>query len=162
MGNELLAVTNAGRTPHGYTLAIWTAATLTAHRHGLPGFGEVLAFTLAATTSFAALRRAAVHRTGLQRPHGVITSASKWASAVKSAHVVALTLTAVVSEVVSSTVEAPWCWAVTGSLATCVFVVTHAGQDALLAHVERRHRRRQTVKSSAAAKKCKTYARPHA
>ncbi|MFD3585779.1 hypothetical protein [Streptomyces sp. NPDC058683] len=53
--DQLRTAVSASAAPHGYTLALWTATTVTSSGRGAPGPAEVLALLAGATLAFVAL-----------------------------------------------------------------------------------------------------------
>lgn len=134
MSTDLDRITLAGRTPHGYTLAIWAAGMFCISRQGLPSMLSVLLFTLGATAAFGLLR--VVVANCRSRTDAKVATTQPTGGSV---HVVALPGAVLVSWLLAS-LPTPWCWLATSSAATVVFIVLHGGQDALLRRWQARAR----------------------
>ncbi|MHA3021787.1 hypothetical protein ACXPWS_16240 [Mycobacterium sp. BMJ-28] len=128
MNVDLDRITSAGRTPHGYTLAMWAAGMFCISRRGLPGVADVLMFTVGATVAFGVLRLAVV-RWGLSRTPAAPEHTAALSS-LASVHMLALPGAVLVSWLLAA-LPAPWCWLATSSGATVAFIVLHGGQDVL-------------------------------
>jgi hypothetical protein len=122
---DLQRITQAARTPHGYTLAIWAAGVFCIGNHGLPGMLAVLLFTVGATAAFGLIRLiAAGCRSGSAPESGAMLPTGG------SVHVLALPGAVLVSWLLAP-LPAPWCWPASSSAATLAFIVLHGTQDAL-------------------------------
>src|ERR1700694_1790755 len=121
MNADLDRITRAGRTPHGYTLAIWAAGMFCISRHGLPTVLAVLLFTVGATVTFGVIRLVVVG--------GVSEATSDHSAAhtiVGSVHVLALPGAVLVSWLLAA-IPTPWCWLAGSSAATAAFIILHGG-----------------------------------
>jgi hypothetical protein len=126
-------ITSAGRTPHGYTLAIWSAGAACIHRHGVPELPSILLFGLGATVAFALLGTRLGQRcdTASGTDSNTTDDAPQaltppWWSA---AHVLAVPAAALASSGIVAAVPAGWSWLSSSAVATVAFVVVHAIQD---------------------------------
>lgn len=125
MNADLDHVIRSGRTPHGYTLAVWATGMLCVNRHGLPDLADALLFTVAATMSLGTLRRCADGGASAMSTSGRIPSES-----MARVHSAALP-GAVLSAWLLAGLPEPWCWVACSSGVTVTLVLLHAAQDAL-------------------------------
>ena len=124
MRADLERITLAGRTPHGYTLAMWAAGMFCIKCHGLPGTVAILAFTVAATATFGLVRYVS---SVLPRPAATPSPGARLGGSV---HLLALPGSVLTGWLVAQ-LPAPWCWPAMASATTVVFVLLHACQDVL-------------------------------
>lgn len=137
-GSHLVAITQSARTPHGYTLTIWIAASLLTYREGLPGPVGVLGFAVSGTVAFACLQALGqwiikVRSRSAEVPEYRVPESISWCPIQQggSSHVIGLVLVAAAVEAMTRVVAAPWCWPLGSALATVVFVTAHAVKDTL-------------------------------
>jgi hypothetical protein len=120
---DLDRISRAGLTPHGYTLAVWTAGMCCIKRHGLPTTAAVLLFAVGATAAFGVVRLLATS------PARAMHDVEGHAGAV-GAHIIAVPGVVLACWLVAW-LPSPWCWPTVSSVATVTFIVLHAGQDAV-------------------------------
>jgi hypothetical protein len=125
VNDELDRITQAGRTPHGYTLAIWAAGMFCITKSGLPDAMDVLLFTGGATLAFGFVRLIASQL----RPSADCAEPSPRVRGA-SVHVIALP-GVVLASWAAAFVPDPWCWPTTASAATIAFILLHGGQDVI-------------------------------
>jgi hypothetical protein len=126
---EIARVTLAGRTAHGYTVAIWAAGMSCISRHGLPSSIAVVLFAVSATVSFGLVQLVA------RRPRSAYAETDKGAPHDWRASVhVAPVLGAAAASMLAVPLPQPWCWPAASSVATAAFLLLHGLQDAFWRH----------------------------
>lgn len=117
---ELDRITQAARTPHGYTLALWAAGAFCVGRHSVPSPLAISLFVVAGTAALGAIRLLiAGRRIRVRRdPAGC------------SVHLIALPGAMLASWQLAA-LPTPWCWPASSSSATIIYLVLHSSQDAL-------------------------------
>jgi len=122
---DVARTVRAARTPHGYTLAVWSAGSLCIHAHGQPDLGAVLLSIAGATCIFGII-------TWWVRSSAIIPPPDlPWAAV----HLVAIVAAASAAWVAARVLPVPWCWPACSSTSTGIFLLTHSAQDSMLRRV---------------------------
>ena len=122
MKADVARTVRAARTPHGYTLAVWSAGSLCIHAHGQPDLGAVLLFIAGATCIFGLITwwvRSSVITPPPDLP---------WAAV----HLVAVVAAASAAWLAARVLSAPWCWLACSSASSGIFLLAHSAQDLML------------------------------
>ncbi|WP_405883184.1 hypothetical protein OG762_34295 [Streptomyces sp. NBC_01136] len=117
--DQLRTAVSASAAPHGYTLALWTATTVTSSERGAPGPAEVLALLAGATLAFVALSAVAYGGAAMTPDGPSRTGTRIWAAF----HLPMAACAALVGLLLTWCCSGPLLWGLVGATTTAVYLL---------------------------------------
>jgi hypothetical protein len=121
---QLRTAVAASAAPHGYTLALWTAASVTSSDRGAPQAAEVLALLAGATLAFVALGAVAYGGTLMKPDESAPAGTRIWAAF----HLPMAALVALISLLLARCCSGTLLWGLVGTTTTAIYLLGVSAQ----------------------------------